>query len=65
MRSLVAIAIDLLLRLNRDRLVRRQGIDAEESRRVTGQPIDRHHADPIIDGIAGAIQRRALQQISA
>ena len=43
--------VDLALRLGAHRLVRRERVDGEETRRMAGQAVDRHHADPIIDGI--------------
>ena len=60
-RHLIAPRVDPGLRVDRRRLVRRQRVDGEETGRMAGQPVDRHHANPPIDAVerAAAVARRA------
>src|SRR6476469_4428029 len=53
-RSLTQSPIDLDLRLRRDRLVRRQRVHREETRRMARESIGCDHAYPAIDAVFSA-----------
>ena len=46
-----AAFIDFALRFDRNGLVRRQRVNRKEARRVSGEPIQREHADPIVNRV--------------
>ena len=59
-RRLAAFFIDFYLRFDGNGLVWRQRIDGEKTRRMAGQPVQRHHSNPFVHGAllgcaAGAI----------
>ena len=60
-RRLPAPRVNLDLRLDRNRLIGRQRIDREKPRRMAGEPVDRHHFDPVVDGL-GMRQQKAPQR---
>ena len=62
-RCLTALRVDLRLRVDRHRLIRRERIHGKEPGRVAGEAIHRHHAKPSIDAVERA-RRLASQQIA-
>ena len=52
-----ALSVDLDLRLHGNRLVGRQRIDREKPRRMAGEPVERDHSDPVVHGLAMALQK--------
>ncbi len=64
-RDLIALGVDLPLGFGRDGLVRRQGIDREEARRMPAQPVQRHHPDPVIGRIGSSSPRARTREGSA
>ena len=64
-RNLLAARVDLRLRVQRGRLIRRQRVDGKEAGRVSGEPVDRHHANPAIDAVERAAAARVRADIRA
>ena len=62
---LSSLLVDLALRLRGHRLIGRERVDGEETRRMTGQAVDRHHPDPIVDRVRSAGDRCPLDEPSA
>ena len=58
-RDLLPVGVDFPLGDDRHRLVGRQRVDREEARRMAGEPVDRHHPDPAVDGVERSALRRA------